>query len=108
MRSYPIDRLQGWFLSHCDGRWEHTFGLRIETLDNPGWHFEVSLHATSLEKKAFQPIEEARGDLDWLICRVEDGKFQGFGGPENLSEMIDIFLRWADDTAASEISEREG
>ena len=27
--------LQSWYQSQCDGDWEHEFGIRIETLDNP-------------------------------------------------------------------------
>jgi len=29
--------LQQWYSEHCDGAWEHGFGITIETIDNPGW-----------------------------------------------------------------------
>ena len=32
-----FQRLQKWYKSQCNGDWEHSFGIKIETLDNPGW-----------------------------------------------------------------------
>ena len=34
-------RLQRWYVSRCDGEWEHGMGVRIETLDNPGWQVVI-------------------------------------------------------------------
>jgi hypothetical protein len=34
-----LSRLSTWYQSQCDERWEHSFGLKIETLDNPGWGY---------------------------------------------------------------------
>ena len=28
---------EAWFASRCDGTWENSFGVKIETTDNPGW-----------------------------------------------------------------------
>lgn len=35
--------LQDWYLSQCDGDWEHQLGIDIGTIDNPGWTVKVSL-----------------------------------------------------------------
>ena len=32
-----IATLEDWYQSRCNGVWEHHFGVRIETCDNPGW-----------------------------------------------------------------------
>ena len=32
-----INWLEEWYVSNCDGDWEHTFGITINTIDNPGW-----------------------------------------------------------------------
>ncbi|MFT5930929.1 MAG: hypothetical protein ACI93G_000001, partial [Hyphomonas sp.] len=40
-----------WYQSQCDGDWEHSFGLKIESLDNPGWSVHVDLEGTSLETR---------------------------------------------------------
>lgn len=29
---------------------------------------------------------------NWLICKVENGKYTGFGGPHKQEEIIDVFL----------------
>jgi hypothetical protein len=34
---------------------------------------------------------------EWLICKIEDRKFVGYGGPRKLEEMINVFLSWAND-----------
>jgi hypothetical protein len=33
----PIDVIDRWFATSCDGLWEHHHGLTIQTTDNPGW-----------------------------------------------------------------------
>ncbi len=32
-----VRMLEKWFENHCDGTWEHHYGITIETSDNPGW-----------------------------------------------------------------------
>lgn len=97
-----IRELQSWFLSQCDRDWEHGYGVKISTLDNPGWSVSIELADTDLEEVEFEEIKrgvgvDAReGDDDWLICKVADQKFEGCGGPETLEEILSIFLRWKD------------
>ena len=98
-------RLQQWYLAQCDEDWEHSYGVRIETLDNPGWDLEIDLIDTPLEGKSFQPVhygmfEEAEtSGHEWIFCKVENSKFRAGGGPLKLNEIIDIYLRWAGDAA---------
>ena len=95
-----LPRLQRWYLSRCDGAWEHSWGVKIGTLDNPGWSLAVNLRSTELEGRAFTPIKRGLDTLkpnaDWFTCHVENQEFRGFGGPEKLAEMIAIFLNWAE------------
>lgn len=95
-----LPRLQRWYLSQCDGEWEHGFGVKIGTLDNPGWSFEVDLESTNLAGRVFTPIKRGldvlESDDNWFTCHVEDEKFRGYGGPEKLAELIAIFLQWAE------------
>ena len=37
-----LEALQHWYESQCDGDWEHEFGVKIGTLDNPGWMVDIS------------------------------------------------------------------
>ena len=90
-----LDRLQKWYESHCDGEWEHGEGLVIESLDNPGWRVRISLRGTALESRQFQEISRLEPDRDWIRCWIEDGKFQGAGGPQMLDEILQTFVDWA-------------
>ena len=90
-----LHRLELWYLARCDDDWEHQYGVRIDTLDNPGWTVEIDLLGTPLAKVNFSSVNVERSEHDWVQCSVEDGKFKGAGGPENLGEILRIFLDWA-------------
>jgi hypothetical protein len=51
-----IEELQQWYESQCDGDWEHDFGMRIGTLDNPGWSVEINVVDTPLDGRDFAPV----------------------------------------------------
>ena len=98
--SRNLEKLQEWYLSQCDQNWEHEYGIKINTLDNPGWALFIDLSDTELDGLDFSDYSyglgheaETSGD-NWIICKVEKQKFTGFGGPQKLEEMIDIFLSW--------------
>ncbi len=96
-----INELQEWYLSQCNGDWEHEFGVKINTLDNPGWTIDIDLEGTDIEEKPFTEHSSGVGDDakesgdNWLVCKVDNGKFNAAGGPRKLEEMIEIFLTWA-------------
>jgi immunity protein 53 of polymorphic toxin system len=91
-----LARLEQWYLGNCDGDWEHEFGIRIDTLDNPGWSFDVSLEGTKLEEIHFEPVRIERSESEWIHCFTKEGKFKVRCGPRNLEEGIIVFLEWAD------------
>ena len=86
-------QLQEWFRSRCDGDWEHSSGIQIDSLDNPGWCLRVTLGDIPLEKQ-FLPIQRERSEDDWTHYRIENGTYVAYGGPSNLTEMIRDFLNW--------------
>lgn len=90
-----LARIERWYASCCDGTWEHGFGLRIETIDNPGWRIDIDLRGTPLFRQPYDELSIDRSGADWLRCRVRNDRFEGFGGPGNLKELIDRFLAWA-------------
>lgn len=90
----PIELLQEWYAGECNGDWEHTWGIRIETLDNPGWSVDVDLHETAMEDQSFSPINIHRDDDNWITCKVTDATFKGRCGPRNLEEMLQVFASW--------------
>jgi Immunity protein 53 len=86
--------LQNWYQSNCNSDWEHQFGVRIDTIDNPGWSIEINIEETNLEGFSFQSIEINRSEHNWIHIKLEDMKIKGFGGPLNLLEMVEIFRAW--------------
>ncbi|MEK6699780.1 MAG: immunity 53 family protein [Nitrospirota bacterium] len=90
--------LERWYLKNCNGDWEHSYGIKIETLDNPGWSVEIDLADTNLELRYFEVVKIQRSESNWIVCQIEDDIFKGRGGPENLTEILDIFSKWAEAT----------
>ncbi len=93
-----VDRLQAWYLAQCDGDWEHSYGITLGTLDNPGWRLKVDLVGTALAGRPFETVEHGMepDEADWLRCWVDKGQFHGACGAPNLSAMLSIFLDWAE------------
>lgn len=92
--SSPLSALQTWYRDQCNGDWEHQHGIEIGTLDNPGWHVRIDL---PVEYKNLRPFEETQcesGPDEWMRCRVIDGRFEGWGGPTMLEQIIESFLNW--------------
>jgi hypothetical protein len=97
--------LMEWYVAQCDEDWEHTYGVAIDTLDNPGWSLTVDLCGTPLERRPFvpvyenvgdeEPVQGLDGDVSWVVCKVEDLKFKGYSGPRDLGRLVSIFRRWA-------------
>ena len=95
-----IQQLQNWYKAECNGDWEHQYGVKVETLDNPGWSVTIDLENTHLEDKPFEEVSYGTGkesdpdDNNWVLCKVVDKSFQGVGGPDKLEEIIHCFLEW--------------
>jgi hypothetical protein len=92
--------LQEWYLSQCNGDWEHQYGIHIGTLDNPGWSLDVDLVGTEHEHFAFSEVRFERSEIDWVFCEVKNGKFRAACGPVNLFEAIELFRAWVAGHAA--------
>ena len=96
-----IEDLQSWYLSQCNEDWEHTYGVEIGTIDNPGWSLKVELTDTEIDGKPYAEFsygiggEAEQSGNNWLITKVENNSLGGYGGPEKLEELINKFLAWA-------------
>ncbi len=97
--SDALQDLQRWYLAQCDSDWAHSFGVKIDTLDNPGWSLHVDLSGTPLAERFFQPVSRPDHPSEWLHCKRTDTQFQGAGGPLMLTELIRVFLSWAESAA---------
>jgi hypothetical protein len=59
-----LSRLSLWYVGQCNGDWEHDSGVKIDTLDNPGWRITISLNSTVLENESFNIYEDQLGHPD--------------------------------------------
>jgi hypothetical protein len=89
-----------WYRSQCDGDWEHSYGIKLENIDNPGWLLTVDLAETDLEGATMATISEGCGPDDhsekprWIQCRVADGKFSGACDPDQVARPFAEFERF--------------
>jgi hypothetical protein len=81
-----VSWLETWLDSHADGEWEHSHGLRIDTLDNPGWLITVDLS----EEASVKPSAWERSDTDWLRATVNDGTLTVACGVRCLREALEF------------------
>jgi len=49
-----IEKIQDWYKINCNDDWEHRYGYKIETLDNPGWAIKIDLTDTALNNLEFE------------------------------------------------------
>ncbi len=95
-----ITELQSWYLSQCVDDWEHSCGVKVETLDNPGWLLKIDLIDTEMQNVEYTEysygvgIKADSSGNNWLHTKVEGNQYVGYGGPEKLQELIRIFLGW--------------
>jgi hypothetical protein len=99
-----VQRLTRWYAKQCNGEWEHQNGVKIDTLDNPGWMLKINLEETELENRPFagQQSGEASEEYDpdhvasWWLCRVENKQFVAYCGAHDLHAVISVFREWAE------------
>ena len=97
--------LSRWYLAQCNGDWEHSYGVKIDTLDNPGWWLKIALTDTQMQGRAFELVEHGgpSSDLEewqqtgsWWVARVEGDIFHLSCGPLDLSAAVGVFRRWVE------------
>ena len=91
-----LKEIEEWFASQCDGDWEHGQGIKIETLDNPGWRISINLEDTPLQDRPFKELRHNYdNELDWMRCWKNHRRFEAVGGPRKLEDMLQAFIQWA-------------
>jgi Immunity protein 53 len=93
----PLDWLMGWYKKQCNGDWEHTYGVQICTMDNPGWSLKIDLANTPLSGRELSRFRVACNyghETEWWTCWTENNQFRGAGGPAQLGAMISKFRSW--------------
>lgn len=83
--------LMEWYASNCDGDWEHQYGVKINTIDNPGWMVVIDLSDTEWEEVKIDWKLIEVNDEDWYGYSVENKQFHSAGSPANLPTMLGKF-----------------
>lgn len=92
-----IKWLQNWYSQNCNNQWEHSYGIEIGTLDNPGWYVNIGLKETKYESLIIEEVKRENGDDDWIICKISDSIFKGAGDSLKLEEILSIFKKIIED-----------
>lgn len=88
-----LDWIQKWYISNCDGDWEHENIIKIQTIDNPGFVVDINLHFTVFDNISFKTGLVENSEEDWYNIIVEDSHFRGFGDPTKLKFILEEFKR---------------
>lgn len=88
---YILQWICEWFKENCDGDWEHQFGIKIQTIDNPGWNVTIDVSDTILEKLEIDYQFVETDDENWYGIKMIDGKFNAFGDPTKLEFLLNKF-----------------
>ena len=96
-----LERLNRWYVENCNEDWEHGYGVKIETLDNPGWLVHFDLQHTRLEQRCFDEVSygclrDGTPEAEqWIHCRADDKRWTGAGDPSQLERILETFLDWS-------------
>lgn len=94
-----LDFVVDWFSTQCDGDWEHDVGIRIATLDNPGWSVDIRTDATVLAGIETEWSVSEESENSWLYWRATGHMFEARCGPGDLRRALDVFRRFVFDHA---------
>ncbi|HQZ15391.1 MAG TPA: immunity 53 family protein [Vicinamibacteria bacterium] len=96
-----LEFIQAWYRAQCDGAWEHSCGVKIDTLDNPGWSVTIDLRGTPLEHGTMAKLSQDCGPGDWVFMEVTGAQFRAAGDPSKLAAILGAFREWSNSVTAS-------
>lgn len=91
MENNILKWLTEWYQSECNGDWEHSYGIRIKTLDNPGWSIEIDLNETIMESYELASSVIKNEENDWYDFSFKDAKFKAYGDSNKLEFLLNKF-----------------
>lgn len=91
-----LEWLDDWYQSQCNGEWEHQQGVRLKSLENPGWQLTIKLAGTTAVNTRPQQLRLETQNGGWLACSIAAECFEGSGDPHKLEQIIGVFRRWVE------------
>ncbi|WP_083448670.1 Imm53 family immunity protein [Actinoplanes rectilineatus] len=85
-----------WYSEQCDGDWEHEFGIRLESLDNPGWNLRIDIGGTDLEGVLLAWFRRDYEVGRWMMAYSDGVVFEANCDPSSLYLAVDEFKRLVD------------
>jgi hypothetical protein len=86
-----IQWLQQWYTDNCNGQWEHSYGIAIGTINNPGWAVSIDLTNTILDGVTIADDFYETSASDWMGYSIANNVFEGVGDPSKLERIIAVF-----------------
>lgn len=83
-----LDFLKTWYQEQCNGDWEHEFGVRIETLDNPGWWLRIGLIDTDAEGQVLAGDHRELTEGRWIHSKSDGERYEATCDPLSLDDML--------------------
>ena len=80
--------LQNWCNEQANGDWEHSYGVKIQTVDNPGWWITIDLEDTEYEDVFYDAPMVEVSETDWYFYRFEKKKFAASGDLTKLEFLL--------------------
>lgn len=90
-----VQFISDWYERQCDGDWEHGVGIRLTTLDNPGWMITIRLDETTLDGCILEMVTDETSDDDWIHYWADGQIFRAACSPRNLNRALSEFSRFA-------------
>jgi|26BtaG_2_1085354.scaffolds.fasta_scaffold02406_2 methionyl-tRNA synthetase len=91
MENNLLEWLDEWYESNCDGDWEHYYGIKIVTLDNPGWDVTIDLESTNVDLTELKWYLIEFNSEAWVGFEIKKDVFRCSSIPNNLKLVIFIF-----------------
>lgn len=91
-----LDWIEDWFTDNCDGDWESSDAIQINTLDRPGWEVEINISNTSIATMNLEWILNETSKDDWYGVKIADQKFTAAGDPQKLKFLLGLFKEMID------------
>lgn len=89
-----LEWLQSWYVSQCDGFWEHAYGMRINTPNETEWYVRIALSDTFWAGKEVLPSKKEISPGNWIHYKVHENNFEATGGIRNLVDILNLFKKW--------------
>lgn len=86
-----LNWIQEWYKTQCDGEWEHEYGIKVHTIDNPGWSMSIDLVYTQMEHIQIEYQLFEKSETDWYAFSIQGSVYHAAGDPNKLEFLLTKF-----------------